>query len=258
MIPAMMPQLSIHLLPNTVERDRLDGSVAVMIDVLRASTTLIHALDAGCHCIKPCQDIATARQLACQPMLDADPPTRAPLLAGERDGVRIDGFDLDNSPAHFTPNAVSGRTIVFTTTNGTAALDACRNAELVLVAAFNNTRAIVQTLAHRRLDVHLVCAGTNGQVTAEDCLCAGAIGLALQELGHFDTLSCDATRIAIGLYQQVQNDPARLLNEIRESHGGRNLRQLGFDHDISLAAQRDTVDLVPTFDSHNNTISVLA
>jgi len=258
MIPTIMPRLSIHLLPNTVEPDRLDGSVAVMIDVLRASTTLIHALESGCHCIKPCRDIEKARQLACQPLPDVDPPTQAPLLAGERDGVRIDGFDLDNSPAHFTPNAVSGRTIVFTTTNGTAALDSCRNAELVLVAAFNNTRAIVQALAQKRLDVHLVCAGTNGQVTAEDCLCAGAIGLALQELGHFDTLSCDAARIAIGFYQQVENDPARLLNEIRESHGGRNLRELGFDHDISLAARRDTVELVPTFDSHNNTISVLA
>ncbi len=258
MIPPMTPRLSIHLLPNTVEPARLDGSVAVMIDVLRASTTLIHALDAGCHCIKPCRDIETARQLACQPLPDSAPHTQPPLLAGERDGVRIDGFDLDNSPAHFTPNAVAGRTIIFTTTNGTTALDSCRNAELVLVAAFANTRSVVQTLAHKRLDAHLVCAGTNGQVTAEDCLCAGAIGLELQELGHFDTLSCDATRMAIGLYQQVGNDPARLLNAIRESHGGRNLRQLGFDHDISLAARRDTVELVPTFDSHNNSISVFA
>jgi len=250
--------LSIHLLPKTVEADRLGDSVAVMIDVLRASTTLTHALAAGCGTIHPCPDVDTARLLASDAPADDSPDRQAPLLAGERGGVRIDGFDLDNSPAGFTPETVGGRTIVFTTTNGTAALESCRNARLVLVAAFSNMHAVVQTLVQRELEVHLVCAGTDGQVTAEDCLCAGAIGLALRQHGGFDTHSCDATRIAIGLYQHLEQDYAGLLEAIRDSHGGRNLRRLGFDDDIVLAARRDTVDLVPSFNSHDNTISVLA
>ena len=254
----MTPALSIHLLPTTVDPDRLAGSVAVMIDVLRASTTLAHALAAGCHSIRPCRDVETARALAGEPPPDTGDPPQAPLLAGERGGIRIDGFDLDNSPARFTPETVGGRTIVFTTTNGTAALETCRNADLVLVAAFANTRAIVQALVRHGQPVHLVCAGTDGDITAEDCLCAGAIGLALQQHGGFDTHSYDSTRIAIELYQHLGDDPARLLEAIRDSHGGRHLQRLGFDDDIVLAARRDTVDLVPSFDSHSRTISVLA
>ena len=258
----MTPPLSIHLLPNTVDPDRLGGSVAVMIDVLRASTTLTHALAAGCHSIRPCRDVDTARQLASQLAPDDSPTRQAPLLAGERGGIRIDGFDLDNSPAGFTSQTVAGRTIVFTTTNGTAALEACRHAQLVLVAAFSNMNAVIQTLLQRGQEVHLVCAGTDGQVTAEDCLCAGAIGLALRQHTGFDTHACDATRIAIGLYQHLDEhldqEPDLLLEAIRDSHGGRNLRELGFDEDIALAARRDTLDLVPCFNSHDNTISVLA
>jgi len=254
----MTPPLSIHLLPATVDPDRLAGSVAVMIDVLRASTTLTHALAAGCHAIRPCRDVDTARTLAGMPPADSTGPREPPILAGERGGIRIDGFDLDNSPARYTPETVGGRTIVFTTTNGTTALETCRHAELVLVAAFVNTRSVVDTLIRLGQPVHLVCAGTDGEITAEDCLCAGAIGLALQQQGGFDTLSHDSAQIAIELYRRVDDDPAGLLEAIRNSHGGRNLRRLGFDSDIALAARRDTIDLVPAFDSHSNTISVLA
>ena len=270
MIPRMTPTLWIHLLPGSVDPDRLGGSVAVMIDVLRASTTLTHALAAGCHSIRTCSDVDTARHLASQPLPhdaphDAphdSPQRQPPLLAGERGGTRIDGFDLDNSPSRFTPESVAGRTIVFTTTNGTRALESCRPAELVLVAAFCNMQAVIKTLLQLGQEVHLVCAGTDGQVTAEDCLCAGAIGLALRQQAGIDTHACDATRIAIGLYQHLdqhlEQNPDGLLEAIRDSHGGRNLRQLGLDNDIALAARRDTLDLIPTFNSHDNTISVLA
>ncbi len=252
----MPPLLSIHLLPTSVASARLSGTVAVMIDVLRASTTMTHALAAGCDTIHPCRDVEQARELATR--LSSSGDDSAPLLAGERGGTRIDGFDLDNSPSRFTLETVGGRTIIFTTTNGTSALENCRPADLALVAAFCNIQAVTDTLAQRGQPVHLVCAGTDGEVTAEDCLCAGAIGLALQEHGGFDTRSHDATRIAISLYRQVAHDPEQLLAELRDSHGGRNLRQLGLDDDITLASRHDTVDLVPAFDTHSSTIRALA
>ena len=256
MIPPMTPLLTIHLLPTSVVSARLAGSVAVMIDVLRASTTVTHALAAGCESIRPCRDVEQARELATRASPCQDNPT--PLLAGERGGTRIDGFDLDNSPSGYTPTTVGGRTIIFTTTNGTSALENCRPADMVLVAAFCNIRAVADTLVQRGQPVHLVCAGTDGEITAEDCLCAGAIGLELQNRGGFDTHSHDATRFAISHYQRVAQDSGQLLAELRNSHGGRNLRKLGFDDDIALAARHDTVDLVPAFDTHSSTIRALA
>ena len=126
MIRRMPPLLTIHFLPTTVKSARLAGTVAVMIDVLRASTTVTHALAAGCDSIRPCRDVVEARQLAAHASACQD--TLAPLLAGERGGTRIDGFDLGNSPSHFTTTTVGGRTIIFTTTNGTSALEHCRPA----------------------------------------------------------------------------------------------------------------------------------
>ncbi len=254
MIRCMRPLLSSHLLPHTVDPDTLAGSIAVMIDVLRASTTITHALAAGCNAIHPCRDVETARTLA-QGDSGPDPPH---LLAGERGGIRIDGFDLDNSPASFTPSHVGGRTIVFTTTNGTAALDTCRGADHIIVASFSNLGTVCHFLAQHALPVHLVCAGTNGHVTAEDCLCAGAIGLTLQKHGNHDTDSHDATRMVTDLFAPMSDAPDALLHALRGSHGGRNLSQLGFDTDIVLASRQDTLDLIPCYDSQNQTITMLA
>ena len=256
MIRRMPPLLTIHFLPTTVKSARLAGTVAVMIDVLRASTTVTHALAAGCDSIRPCRDVVEARQLAAR--TPACPDNLGPLLAGERGGTRIDGFDLGNSPSHFTTTAVGGRTIIFTTTNGTSALEHCRPADMVLVAAFCNIRAVTDTLVQRNQPVHLVCAGTDGEITAEDCLCAGAIGLELQAHGGFDTHSHDATRIAISRYQQLAHDSDQLLAELRDSHGGRNLQKLGFDDDSAFACRHDTIDLVPAFDTHSSTIRTLS
>ncbi len=251
MIRHMRCLLSVHLLPATLDPERLPGCVAVMIDVLRASTTITHAVAAGCDHVVPCREIQEARDLAARIS-----PT-SPLLAGERGGTRIPGFDLGNSPASFTPTAVKDREIVFTTTNGTAALVACEAADVVLIGAFSNLSAIVDTLSELHKPVHLVCAGTNGTVTTEDCLCAGGIGLALRKRGQFDTHADDAARMTIEMYQRHGTDPATLLDELRNSHGGRNLDQLGFDSDIESAAQQDQLTVVPVFDSADGTIRAL-
>src|SRR5437762_2175017 len=111
----MMPdrEVNVHLLPQLVTPDRLRGGVAVVIDVLRATTTMVTALAAGCVCVPPCLEIDEARQLA-----DAMPAGRV-LLGGEREGSPIPGFDLGNSPREYTCSVCRGTTLVLTTTNGT-------------------------------------------------------------------------------------------------------------------------------------------
>lgn len=144
-----------------------------MIDVLRASTTIATALAAGAAGVVPVRDLVAARSLAARLGPDV-------LTGGERGGRRIDGFDLGNSPGEYTPDRVNGRTIVFTTTNGTAAVEACGSAAEILVGAIVNRAAVAvacQMLSRLHADapVHLVCAGTDGMVTLEDILGAGAI-----------------------------------------------------------------------------------
>src|SRR4051812_17592854 len=119
MASAHRPEVYVHFLPDLVPPGALRGGVAVVVDVLRASTVMIHALAAGSKEVVPCLEIEEARQVK------ARLPAGTALLAGERHGRPIEGFDLSNSPAEFTAEACRGRTIVLTTTNGTRGVLAC-------------------------------------------------------------------------------------------------------------------------------------
>src|SRR5947208_10202296 len=114
-----------HLLPGLLEPPELRGGVAVVIDVLRATSTIVHALAAGAQALIPCCEIDEARRIA------ATFPPGTALLGGERRGVMIPGFDLGNSPGDYTAEVVGGKIVVFTTTNGTGALFRAREARRV-------------------------------------------------------------------------------------------------------------------------------
>src|SRR5438552_7134114 len=109
-------EVQVHLVPDLASRERLAGSVAVVIDVLRATTTIIHALAAGCVAVRPVAEIEEARKLA------GSMRAGRVLLGGERGGVPLDGFDLGNSPKEYTAKRCRHATLVLTTTNGTQAL----------------------------------------------------------------------------------------------------------------------------------------
>src|SRR5262249_27670578 len=157
----------VYLLPELAPPERLRQAVAVVVDVLRATTSILHAVAAGCPAVLPCAEVEEARALS-----DSMRAGRV-LLAGERGGLPVPGFDLGNSPRRFTPRACRGVTLVLTTTNGTRALLRCSPAARTLIAAFVNYSAVCEQLRHETRPVHIVCAGTDGNVTLEDTLLAG-------------------------------------------------------------------------------------
>jgi 2-phosphosulfolactate phosphatase len=228
------------------------GGIAVVIDVLRASTTMITALARGAERVLPVADVPEARRRAAR--IGA-----AAVLGGERGGRRIEGFDLGNSPADYTADRVAGRTLVITTTNGTAALVACAAAREVLVGAIVN-RAAVATEARRlaALDgggaVHLVCAGTDGVVAAEDVLAAGAIldAAARHPAAVGDELDAAAViaRAAFRALAAAHPDdlPTALGREFATAAGGANLVALGMAADIGSCSRIDSLDVVPRLD----------
>ena len=222
------------------------GGVAVVIDVLRASTTMITALAHGAAGIVPVADVDEARRLA------GELGPRV-VLGGERGGLRISGFDLGNSPREYTAERVAGQTVVITTTNGTAALHASRDAAEIVVGAIVNRRAVaeaVRRLAGDQGVVHLVCAGTDGVVSAEDVLAAGAILDAAAADGRDDALD-DAAREALAFFRRVAargDVPAALVVEFCRSPGGANLVDLGMEADLPAAAAIDSLAVVPRLD----------
>ena len=239
----------VHLLPKLFEPESLQGGVAVVIDVLRASTTIVHALAAQAPRVIPCGEVEIARKVA------QELPTGTVLLGGERHGERIAGFDLDNSRLKYVPEVLSGRTLVFTTTNGTRALERCRHAARVVIGAFVNRQALIDVLVQDGRPVHLVCAGTDGCVTTEDVLFAGSIAHAVRERSADQSIPDDETQLALALWQTANGNPSEIRQILRDSRGGLNLLELGFDPDIDRSAQCDLFDLVPEFDLTTNVIT---
>src|SRR3954469_23642043 len=155
-------QLDVYLLPDLAEPAALAGKTVVVIDVLRATTTIVHALAAGAKEVVPCLEVEEARRIATERGGEA-------VTGGERGGKQIPGFDLGNSPAEYSRERVAGKTVVFTTTNGTRAMQRCKSASRVLLGAFVNFSAVCRELSGVE-QIALVCAGTDGHVTREDTL----------------------------------------------------------------------------------------
>ena len=253
-----MPRLlNVYALPKLVEPDELAGGTAVVIDVLRASTTIVHALQAGAREVIPCGEVDEARAVA------AELPADDVLLGGERKGILIEGFDLGNSPEDYTPERVSGRTIVFTTTNGTRAIKRASEAERVLIGGFVNASAILQELIHAE-QVHLICAATDGQIGRDDVLLAGMLVERIaREGGMPDQQNAQAivaweewlaTFVLPAALGGKRLEPHQLADQLRNSPGGRNLTAIGREDDIHAAAWIDRFDCVPVFDAESNRI----
>ena len=241
-------QIDVYLLPALVEPAELAGRVAIVIDVLRATTTIVHALANGATQVVPCLEVTEAVEQASSLAIAKDGgQAGTPILrGGERAGKQIPGFDLGNSPAEYSREVVGGKTVVFTTTNGTRAMQRCRLARRVLIGAFVNFSAVCRELAGEER-IALVCAGTDGHVTREDTLLAGAIVEdAVRNCGARLRLNDQAEIAADAWLTAVRGLTDRPLGiMLRDSRGGRNLIEIGQENDIEIAAQLDKFDVVP-------------
>jgi 2-phosphosulfolactate phosphatase len=242
----MPRRIVVHLVPQPSTPGELSGRAVAVIDVLRATTVIVHALAAGARQVIACREVDEARSVAA----GLEPATT--VTGGERGSVRIEGFDLSNSPREYTAETVAGRTVVFTTTNGTKAMAACHEARRVLIASFANCSAVADALDEED-EVHLLCAGLRGGVSQADTLCAGAIADKLCG-GDPSVEMNDEARLARAAWQNAK--PGEVAAVIAAGQGGRNLIELGFAADIDVAARLDTYSIVPRYDPRDGSIRV--
>ena len=230
-------RLDVALLPERVDRGALSAATVLVVDVLRASTTMIAALGHGCAGIVPVADPDEAHRRARALGAGA-------LVAGERKGLMIEGFDLGNSPLEMTRERVGGATLVFTTSNGTAALLAARGAAAVGVAALVNLSAATAWARGHGRDVTVICSGDNGRVSLEDKVCAGLLidGLVRHTP---DAALTETAREALEAARGYGGAVARLADD---SSWGRHLAAAGRAADLAACLQLDTTTLVPVFD----------
>jgi len=210
---------------------------AVVIDVLRATTTLTVALARGAARVVPVAGLELAFAWKAR-----EPGV---LLCGERDGFKVPGFDLGNSPAEYGAEAVAGRTLVFASTNGSRAMLACAGCGVRLLGAFVNASAVVASLEGKAF-VRLKCAGKQGSFALEDAACAGWLCVALAARGA--RIEGAQARLAAAL---APADAAGIRALLQGSAHGRTLRSLSpaFACDVEFCAELDTLDRAFGFDA---------
>jgi len=216
---------------------------AIVIDVLRASSTIITALDNGACAIIPCSEIASARAIA------ADTPNS--ILSGERNGLKIEGFDIGNSPKEFNVQTVQGKTIVSSTTNGTCAIAAVSEAREILIGALLNSKACAkQVVENNTEDLLIACAGTYGQPSLDDILAAGAIISNIIALTVNEPILNDAAKIALITYQRFQGKD--MLSAFKYAKHGQTLINVGREEDLVFCAAENSSQTVPYLDKTTN------
>ena len=213
---------------------------AVVIDVLRATTTIAWALHNGAEAVEAFADLQRLKAAA-------EAWTASPrLLLGERGGQMLDGFDLGNSPVAVVPETVGGKRLFMSTTNGTRALDRVRDVPLLLTAALPNREAVVQRLRSKQpATLAIVGSGWEGAYSLEDSLAAGALGARLKELDPEGVvIANDELTAAIALWDQWKHNPEACLRAA--SHGQRLIRLGDHDADFRCCAGLDQLNVVPT------------
>lgn len=224
--------LRVCFTPALLPFHSLEGSIVVVIDIFRATSSICYGIANGARAIIP---VPSVEQCAAY-------RGRGYLLAAERNGQKVDGFDLGNSPFSYQTEAVKGKTIVLTTTNGTKAIDQAQGAHQIIIGSFLNLSAIVDYLSEQSRDVLLLCAGWKNHFCLEDSLFAGAVVHHLRPRGAFSL--DDSSRTAEDLYTLARPDMAGYLST--SSHALR-LKNLNIQKDIDFCLQVDLFSQIPVF-----------
>ena len=229
-------RLDVLLTPGELAPGEIAGRTVVMLDVLRASTSIVEALAAGARLLYPVATIEEAIGLA--KTLGRDEV----LLAGERRALPIEGFDLGNSPAEFTAERVGGKIVVMSTTNGTLALTAAAVGERVIVGAWTNFQAVVDELVRSEAEPVFLCAGRERVFGLEDAVCAGQMAAAvMQALPQAEWELNDGAVAALALAEEFP-DPAQLFPR---TAAGRAIADAGLGDDLAYCARTDLRDVLP-------------
>ncbi len=230
-----LEKLDVFFSLNSFNESELRDKTSVVIDVLRASTSIVTALMNGANAVIPVADMGEASKIA------MNVNSEKYLLCGEKDGVKIDGYDLGNSPLEYTRKVVEGKKLIFNTTNGTKAIKKTFGSSNVCVASFLNVSAIVEYLKSQNKEIILVCAGWKGRLAFEDILLAGNIIHKLSG-GNIPDKSRDGVRVAFSLFEAYGDD---LYSAILKTNHAERLKLLSDPDDIEYCCQTDITDVVP-------------
>lgn len=223
--------LEICFTPAIFDAHADSEAVVVVVDVLRATSSICTAFANGVSEIIPVATVEEAREMK----------NRGYLLAAERDGYVLDFADFGNSPYNFTPEKVKGRTVAYSTTNGTGIMKRASECHDVVIGSYLNFSALCTWLEVQERKVIIVCAGWKSRFSLEDAVCAGAMAERLQLGGRF-TSDCDSVHAATDLWKAAKDN---LMGYIEKAAQRSRLRVKGLDDCLEYCHTFDVTDVIP-------------
>lgn len=221
--------IEVCLSPDLLHLYDVTGKTVVVTDILRATSCMVTAFAHGAASIRPYADSEECLRAA----------SAGYETSGERNGVKMEGFDRGNSPFEYMNDGIRGKKIAFTTTNGTQAIEKARKAKHLLIGAFLNVSATAELATALNEDLLIVCAGWKGRFNLEDTLFAGALACRLESSFRSED---DALIAAVTLYKEAGKDIVSFLN--RSSHVQR-LNRLNIHEDMAFCVKEDEYSVVP-------------
>ena len=229
-------RIEVYFTPKHVEEMQLKDKNVIVIDVLRASTTIAAALYNGAKEIIPVGSIENAAKISGNLLGDVT------LRAGERNAKMIEGFNLGNSPLEYREEVVRGKSIIFVTTNGSGTIVRGRYAKKLAVAAFVNLSSVVDYFVRLNENVTVICAGSSNNFSLEDAVCAGRIVNELKKKIPGRSITDDAAEAAQALDKTLGKNLLRLL---KSTEHGQYLSEIGFEDDLLFCSKLDTLPVLP-------------
>lgn len=224
-----MKNIDVCLSPDLIHLFEVKGKIVVVVDILRATSCMTTGLAYGVKTIKPFANLEECAKMK----------SEGYFIAGERNGEKVEGFDLGNSPFDYMDPAMKGKNIAVTTTNGTVAIEKSEGAAQIVIGSFLNITAVANYLKEQKKDVLILCAGWKGKVNMEDSLFAGAL---VEKLQNDFTNECDAPLLVQAAYQDMSHN---ILALVQNSSHAKRLHRLNIYEDIEYCLKFDEYDIVP-------------
>lgn len=235
--------MRIELVPSIdyINENELIGKTVVIIDVLRATSVITTAIENGALGVIPKVEIAEAVAIK----------NENTLLGGERKALKIEGFDLSNSPLDYKRDVVEGKTIVLSTTNGTKAIHRSKSAENIVIGSMLNAKAVAEYICKEQNDISIVCAGTYGKFSLDDFICAGKI---ISEA--LDTMELELEDFAATAYMAYRDNRKHVLDYLKMASHYKYLISIGLEEDIEYCFTEDIIHCVPRVNVRNGEIFI--
>ncbi|WP_102399443.1 2-phosphosulfolactate phosphatase family protein [Haloimpatiens massiliensis] len=227
-------KIDVIISANDIKEEKIKGKTVVVIDMLRATSVITTALNNGCKKVIPVLTVEEAKEIAKNSKDSC-------ILGGERNAVKIDGFDFSNSPLDYKKDVAKDKVLIMTTSNGTRAINACINANNILIGAMLNAKAAAKRVVEINNDLVIVNSGTAGEFSMDDFICGGYIIQCIKD--YVNVEMTDIAKTSHYIYECNNN----VIDFIKGAKHYNRLKELGLEDDLTYCCSKDIISIVPEY-----------